>query len=438
MSTSPLDATTESSPTTEYLSLRRRVAINQVLWSIGYAVTSGAFLTFFLSDQGASWTQIGLILALPELVGTLSLFTRKLLRPDFHLKNIWQTFLVLSRLTALGIPICGLLSLGVSESQNLLVYSILFLAVSELVQAFSYTAYLSWLSAIAPEQKWGNLFAFRNVANLIVLLIATIGLGYLRDWVKESFDSAYLTYFYVIAFTLGCGIQFLSWLPLRTVPDSRFVPDDAAVQWRTLLRLFRENKSLRWLLYHNWFLSFANGLTQAVFYSLIVKQLGVQMGLYYLLGNMTKVIKIPISIMAGSKCDQNQEKRLLIGSLFLASSGLWFFMLATPEQWFWLVGVYLCWGAYAAANISGFNLLLKTSITKDNTTQIALFKRIGGLLAGLSGVLGGVWLDHLVASEFKFELFGQAYGSWHLIILCSLAGRYLSLLFLWPVSAKLR
>jgi len=414
--------------------LRRQVALNQILWSVGYTFTSGAFLTWFLFDQGADSSHISWILALPELVATLSVLTRNFLRPGFQLKRSWQTFLWISRLIALGIPLCCLWSHNFYSTHHMLGVVILVLACAELLQAFSYISYLSWLSDLAPEQKWGNLFAWRNVANLLVILILPVCLGALRDWVKANWEPQQITWFYSCAFMLGCTIQLGSWWPLRKLPESTFFPHANRLSFKYLWQTLRTDISLRWLLLHQWTLSFANGLTQAVFFSLMKNELQIGLKDYFLLVGLMNLIKIPISLLAGKWCDQKREKSIRTVSLLVASSGLWFFLLATPDNWGWLWGVYLCWGAYAAANLSGFNLLLKVSPLSDNTTQIALFRRIGGLLAGLSGLLGGYWLDSLLDQQFYFRFFDLDLGSWHLIILISLAGRYLSLLFLIPVK----
>lgn len=410
----------------EFKYLKKQVALNQLLWSLGYAMTSGAFLTYFLFDQGAESKQIGWILVLPELVATVSLFTRKLLRPGFQLKRCWFVFLCLSRLTALGIPVCCLCAQEFDSTQRMLAIIILLFGIAELWQAFSYVSYLSWLSQLAPEQKWGTLFAWRNIVNLLVLLTLPVCLGSLRDWVKHHWDPNQITWFYSLAFVCGCLIQLGSCWPLRKLNESRFVPQTRDSLWREFKERVWSEVSLRWLLIHNWSLSFANGLTQAVFYTLMKNELQIGLRDYFLLVAGMNLIKIPVSFWTGKWCDRHHEKQVRVVSLLIASSGLWFFLWATPENWSPVWGVYLCWGAFAAANLSGFNLLLKVSPLEDNTTQIALFRRIGGLLAGISGLVGGYWLDSLLGSDYQFSLFGQTLGGWHLLILVSLAGRYLS------------
>ena len=118
----------------------------------------------------------------------------------------------------------------------------------------------------------------------------------------------------------------------------------------------------------------------------------------------------------------------------IAGSALVFWLLATPEHWWWLFVAYFLWGGFAAANISGRNLALKLSPRSDNTTQLALFRQVAGLLAGLSGLLGGVWLDSLRESEFLIEWGSYRFESYQLLFVVSLFGRLTAVLWILPIQ----
>ena len=55
-----------TNPSPSLPTVQRAVVQNQMLWTAGYSLTSGSFLTYFAKELGASWTLISLILVIPE------------------------------------------------------------------------------------------------------------------------------------------------------------------------------------------------------------------------------------------------------------------------------------------------------------------------------------------------------------------------------------
>ncbi len=77
--------------------------------------------------------------------------------------------------------------------------------------------------------------------------------------------------------------------------------------------------------------------------------------------------------------------------------------------------------------------MLKLAPPGDNATPMALFRQVGGLLAGLSGLAGGFWLDRLNADGFTLHLAGCELGSFQILFLTSLIGRLSAALWLLPI-----
>lgn len=107
-----------------------------------------------------------------------------------------------------------------------------------------------------------------------------------------------------------------------------------------------------------------------------------------------------------------------------------FWLLATPAQWWWVFGAYVLWGFWPAVNIPGRNLVLKLSPESDNTTQLALFRNVGGLIAGLSGLVGGFLLAEWKPLDFPVAGTGLRLDAYHVLFLISFAGRVTSVLWL--------
>jgi predicted MFS family arabinose efflux permease len=141
------------------------------------------------------------------------------------------------------------------------------------------------------------------------------------------------------------------------------------------------------------------------------------------LQNVMHLIKIPLSEVTGRLCDRFGNKWLLFWGVVGVSFAMPFWLLASPDWWWLLFGAYLFWGGFAVLNISGRNLMLKLAPRSDNSAHIALFRQVGGLIAGLSGLLGGIWLDKLLGSGFQLKWGGCLLDGFGVIFLVSFVGR---------------
>ena len=425
------DENNTSSPNLK--SVTRAVVWNQALWTAGYSLTTGGFLAYFCKELGATGFKLSLILIIPETVGILGLMARSVIRRIGNRKQVWLTFSLAARVCSIGIPLMAFPVLHPAGFDPLWIM-IGCLAMTEAINAIAYMAYISWLSDLVPEYQWGRFFAKRNIAKLCVLLVVPVVGGYLRDWWRDSVPPEIALWSYVAAFTLGILLLLLSLLPLLRLPNVavRFAADELPT-WRMLGEAFR-NRSLRFLMLHNWWLAFANGLTQAAFFSYLFGPLSVSLGTLYVLFGTMRIVKIPISALSGFLCDRFGNKALLFWGVLTASLAMPFWLLATPEQWWWVFGAYAVWGMFAAVNISGRNLTLKLSPRSDNATQFALFRQVAGLLAGLSGLLGGLWLDSLLKSGFEVSWGDYRLQAYQLLFLISFLGRATASFWILPIQ----
>ena len=222
------------------------------------------------------------------------------------------------------------------------------------------------------------------------------------------------------------------WTMLR-LPNLAVRSNTQGLPQRSVIADAWRNRSMRFLLLHNWWLAFANGLTQAAFFFYLVGPLAIKLGTFYVLMTVMRVVKIPVSALTGTICDRFGNKAPLFWGVLVAGFALLFWLLATPQRWWWVFGAYILWGGFAAVNISGQNLLLKLAPRSDNATQLALFRQIGGLLAGLSGLLGGLWPDSLRTSEFLIELGTYRFESFQLLFLISWIGRFTAAFWILPI-----
>lgn len=411
----------------------RAVAWNQVLWTAGYSLTTGGFLLYFAKELGAKDVWIAVLLVLPESAGVCGLLTRTAIRTFEARKRLYVAATLFARLVALPVP---LLAFAPTDSQPLWFLAGCVVATHG-VGSIAYVAYLSWLSDLMPERAWGRLFARREIAKVAVLLIVPVAAGYLRDVWSEH--EHLIRIGYMATFLGGQALLVGSVLPMLRLPGrTAATPVLARTEWQQV-RSALASRPTRFLLLHNWSLAFANGLTQSAFflYSASFGPLGLGLGTYNLMNGLMRAVQIPVSVRAGRVCDRSGSLAPRVWGVFIGSTGVVFWLLAVRETWWLLFGAYLLWGAYAAANVAGDKLMVLHAPRSDNSTHIALFAQVGGVMTGLAGLVGGLWLDALKADGFGVALPlpwpGYRFEGYQLIFVVSLLGRYGSLCWLSPL-----
>ncbi|MFN7135263.1 MAG: MFS transporter, partial [Myxococcales bacterium] len=341
----------------------RAVTWNQVLWTAGYSLTTGGFLLYFARELGAKALWISVLLVLPESAGALGLFTRAAIRTFAGRKRLYVAATLLARLVAVPIPFLAFMPSG----SRPLWWLVGCVAATHAAGAIAYVSYVSWLTDLLPERRWGRLFARREIAKLAVLLVVPVVAGYLRDSWSEHERFVRIGYF--ATFLLGQGLLLASVLPMLRLPGraaaARVLPRTDVQQLRAALA----HRETRHLLLHNWCLAFANGLTQSAFflYSASFGPLGIGLGTYNLMSGLMRALQIPASAWAGGVCDRSGSLAPRVWGVLLGSSGLIFWLLAVRETWWLLFGAYVFWGAYGAANVAGDKLMVLYAPRSDNT-----------------------------------------------------------------------
>ncbi|MBL4884790.1 MAG: MFS transporter [Planctomycetaceae bacterium] len=421
-------------------SLSRSVVFNQTLFTAGYSLTSGGFLVFFAADLGASTKAITWILTLPELVGMLAVLTPCIL---CWVKNKKQLFLgcsVLSRIASLLIPLAVLLP-GSQTQFHLLVSAIV---LTGILQAIGYTAYLSWLTDLAPEKSWGRFFARRNMAKVAVLVLVPFGGALLRDWFKNDIHLEQWRLFgYVIVFGVGNLLQLTSLIPLLKWP--------AIPNWKTAAIsdnqldanpvVASEDKphqgslrSLIFVLLFSWWLAFFQGLTQTAFFLHSYRTLHVSMTTYYLLVGSMYLLQLLLSWWAGTNADRKGYRNMLFTSTLIVSLSMICWAATINGNWLWLWGAYLLWGGFGVVNLSLQNLLFTVATKGKNTLAIALSRNGAGLIAGLTGLAGGYWLEQMLSNNEFVRLPWGEMNPFLFLFLLSFAGRFLAPVWLLGIK----
>ncbi|MCA9027009.1 MAG: MFS transporter [Planctomycetaceae bacterium] len=418
----------------------RAVVISQLLFSTGNVLTTGGFLYYYANAFSPTALQFSLLLILPELAETSGLFARPVAMWVRSRKRTWLTCLLMGRLFALGVP---LMAVPVIIAGREWPFELIIIGVSVwyVLQGISYACFISWLTDLAPATDWGKLFARRKLAMLTIMIVVPVVAGQLRSQWANALPEQQKLITYVSIFVIGNALVMLSVLPLLKLPDVAgwlrppAESDQQKSTIRTLIESFAD-RSLRWMLLHGWWLSFAQGLTQSAFFRYQVNVLHIPVETYYVLNGLMLLIQMPLTMLAGSLSDRGMDKPTLFWSVTAVSGAMLFWLVATPETWWLLSGAYVVWGLFGFVNICGRNLLLKLSPLSDNTTQVALFRQVGGMFAAVAGLLGGWWLDSLTEANTSLIIAGLVLGPFQIIFLTSFLARLTAGLWVLPIRTQ--
>ncbi len=370
------------------------------------------------------------VLALPELLGLLAVTTPLVLGWARNKKRLFLWASLGARAALLLIP----LAVWQAWFPPLTVL-LAGMVLAGICQAIAFTAYLSWLSDLAPEQSWGRFFSRRNMAQLAVLLIIPFLAALLRDWLKTSgYSVDFRMAVYAGTFCMGNMLQLLSLQPLlkwpafiAAGPHRAHAAETAPVVWPVPRGSF-----VRVMLFSCW-LAFFQGMTQTAFFLQGYRQLQLSLTVFFLLQGTMYLLQIPATWGAGRWSDLRGNRDLLMASTVVVSLAMLFWLATLRGHWAWLWGAYVLWGGFGAVNLTLQNLVLRVVPRHRNTLAIALYRFGPGFIAGLTGLVGGFWLERELNAEHAWSVWGSQVSPFFVLFAVSFLGRLLAPLILWGV-----
>src|SRR6185295_7955190 len=137
--------------------------------------------------------------------------------------------------------------------------------------------------------------------------------------------------------------------------------------------------------------------------------------------------QLAIAPWAGQLVDRFGNRPIMIVSQLIVSSGMLFFLVATPERPWLIGGAFLVWSAYAGLNVGLDNIKLKLAPADNNAPFVAIYHATGDLANGIATVIGGCIYDYIVTEKTAATSFYTQ------IFLLGLIGRMLAV----PLLARL-
>jgi len=408
----------------------RSVMLSQLLFVSGNSLTVGGFFNYFVNQFQPSAFLMAAAMIAPETAQSFSLVSRWVVHRFPNRKRNWIVFLIAGRVVSMLMPLALLWPASTPDTTVPLMLILGCTAVWYFLQGIAYVNYVSWLSLLVPEVNWGRLLSRRQLAGLVVSLGMPLLVICLRQYFLKGQSPEVVRWSYSVLFVTGGLLTLTSLLPLlkyREIPWSKPV--------RIKLVRFRQDyglgRSFRYLLGARWWLAFFQGLTQAVLFKYSVEILQISLPTYTVLSSLMMLVQMPLALWAGRCSDRCQEKTVLFWSMIGVSLAMPFWILATPERWYLVTFAYVMWGGFGVLNVSGQSLCLKLSPAGDNLHQLALYDQISGLIAGLAGLLGGLWLDRLLQLGIQSESISSL--PYLLIMTVSWIGRGTAAFWLLPI-----
>lgn len=374
---------------------RRLLYCNGAIWAVGNGLISTMLVVYLAMGLEAGGLALGVsfLLAAPNLVGVLRLAAPAMIgrladRKRFCIGAFLAAALVLLVVPWVAVP--GLLPSG----KVALIALVVLWCVYHLLQYLATVALWSWLADLVPSAIRGRFLGHRErwmVAGQAAAMLAAA----LFAWGWKRFLPDLPPWLgHAIPAVLGAGFMIAAVVPLVKIPQATSGPImRSGATLSAVFAPFRDGRFWRLVLFGCW-LSFFNGVTQSAQYTYPIRVLGVALSMMLVLRTMTRIGEFTISPPMGRLADRWGNRPVLIVSLLVAAQGPLFYFFATPEHWWWLVGAWLAWIAYAGVNVALPNLMLALSPREANGPYIAMYYAVTGLCYAASTIVGGALADH--------------------------------------------
>ncbi|MBN1908849.1 MAG: MFS transporter [Pirellulales bacterium] len=394
----------QSQPTLRARHARRMFYANSGLWAMGNGLASTTLVYYLALELGAPRAGLGLaaILATHHLVGVLRLAAPALIDRVADRKRFCLGGFVLAAGLLLLLPVVAAPGNLPSATISLWVLVGLWSAY-HLLQYLATVALWSWIADLVPAPIRGRFLGQRErwmvVGHAAAMLAAG---GFTYAW-HECHPQQPRWIAYAVAAVVGVGFMLAAVVPLGRAPERRAKdrqPQRSAVSWRAIVAPLADGRFRRLLLFGCWF-SFSNGLTQSAHFAFPYEVLHITLFAMLAMQTMMRVGQFSISPWMGRLADRLGNRPLMLVCLLLTAQGPWFYFLATFGGWWWLIGAWAAWIAYAGVNVALGNLVLKLSPETNNVAHIAMYYAVTGVCCAASTLAGGVLQDAYGTAVFR-------------------------------------
>jgi MFS family permease len=113
----------------------------------------------------------------------------------------------------------------------------------------------------------------------------------------------------------------------------------------------------------------------------------------------------------------------------LVAVGPLFYLYASKQQPYWILGAWTCWIAYIVLNIGLPNLMLKLTPDGNSPAYIAVNMATAGLAFALASILGGVLLE--THRTWQTQVGGYTLDIFRVLLLLGVVSRSSTVIWFW-------
>lgn len=385
------------------LSTRRRSIrafyLNGACWGLGNGLVSSSLIVYLAGEHGAAGLAVSLILAAPRLVGVLRqgapIWIAKVGdRQRFCVRLFLAASVVLLLLPLVSAP-------GALPTKQLsLVVLICLWTLYHLLEFLALVALWAWIGEVVPNSIRGRFIGQRaQLLNALQAAGMVAGGGaswWWRDRCEQLDQHASIWFGYAGCAMVGAVLLCLAVWPLARAPAPKSASGSATVDklpsWSEIFAPFFDRDYRRFLAYGGWF-SLANGITSSATFMFQMLVLNITYAGRLALDGTSQGAQSLVMPYCGRAIDRWGGVPVLVVSQVLVALGLVFFLIATPAQWWWIIGTYVLWVAYAGVNTAMPKLMLSLTRREQYATYAAAWFAWIELVYALSTLAGGILFD---------------------------------------------
>ena len=372
---------------------------NGALWGLGNGLVSTSLITYLAGVYNAKGLALSLILAAPYLVGVLRLGTPLWIERVGNRKYLAICAFLLS--TLFLVLLACLTPSGVLPNPALSLVSLVLLwTIYHVLEYVGVVALWAWIGNIVPGRVRGR-FIGRREALLNAFQVAAMivsGWGNLRwkEYCNEIGTPEHIWYGYSVSAALGALLMSAAVWPLFQADDRNVrnlrATNSPSIGLREILAPFCDRNFRRFLVYGIWF-SFSNGIANLPILIYRMYVLKISYGLHLLLDGTSQGVQSLIMPGCGRALDRWGGVPVLTVCQILVALALVFYLLASPSHWWWVIGAYVLWVAYAGINTAMPKLMLSFSTPEHHAAYSAAWFATLHMAYGITIILGGLLFD---------------------------------------------
>lgn len=358
------------------MSNQKILLTNAAFWAAFDGLTS-VYLVAFALALGASNMVIGVLGAMPWLANLLTQIPGSELVQHYARKKVYVFFALTGRL--LWIPI--LLAPFIFEKPILMV--VVFYLLVKLGETITEPAYATMLADMVPTKNFGEFNSKRyKLISTFGMISLVLGGLWLKQFPKEN------PLGFAIMFAFGIALAIIATTVMTRLKEPAYRDHDH----HTIKEFFTLDGHMSRLVLFSVTFYFAYMLSSPFFAVYMLKNLQMNYLFYGIATAVSTLAQVMMSRYVGRLTDKYGDKPIaIIGHIGTALVPLIFLTVTKTNIWLIIPAQIFSGMVWSAADISRYNLMIRTSDPRKRAMQIAEYNLYGSIAMIIGPIVGG-WL----------------------------------------------